>query len=351
MTKGTRLLLSRSLATILCVFVCLLAAQKVCLAQKADSTVGPQAGETLKNTAPAPATSAASDPATHASKKGTSLEADAATQLRIGPGDELDISVYDVPELTQHVRVENTGDISLPLIDRVHVAGLTSAQAQEVIERSLESGGFIKNPHVALFVKEYSNGGIVVQGQVNKPGIYPAFGQRRLSDMLLQAGGTTPAAGDKISIVRAGQTALIVVSLSDAAAKASEFVVLPGDTVSVSKAGIVYVLGEVTRPGGFVLQNAEEGQTAGMSAIQAMALASGPTRTASLNKARIIRRSSKGLEQIELPLKKIMEGKGSDPQLYAEDILYVPNSRVKAMADQVPAALVTVLASAAIYHF
>jgi len=320
---------------VLCALVCFLPTERISWAQKAGPSAVSQATGT---------------PDTSTSAAGNSTNA-AVPQLRIGPGDELDISVYDVPELTQHVRVENTGDISLPLIDRVHVAGLTSAQAQEVIERSLENGGFIKNPHVALFVREYINGGIVVQGQVNKPGIYPAFGQRRLSDMLLQAGGTTPAAGDKISIVRAGQSEPVIVSLGDAAVKAADFVVLPGDTISVSKAGIVYVLGEVTRPGGFVLQNSDEAQVAGLSAIQAMALASGPTRTASLNKARIIRRTPQGLEQIALPLQKIMQGKGADPQLHAEDILYVPNSRVKAMAEQAPASLVGVLATAAIYRF
>jgi len=275
----------------------------------------------------------------------------ATPPLLIGPGDEVDIAVYGVPELTQHVRVENGGDISLPLIDKVHVAGLTSAQAQEVIERRLASGGFINDPHVSVYVKEYTTSGILVQGQVNKPGIYPAFGRRKLSDVLLQAGGVTPTAGNKISITHAGKSVPEVVTRSDDPLQSSNIEVVPGDTVTVARAGIVYVLGEVARPGGFVLQSSDENHPEGLSAVAAMALAYGPTRTASLNKARIIRRSPEGLKQISLPLKKILEGKSPDTQLQAEDILYVPNSRVKQLAEQLPGSVVSTVTTAAIYRF
>ena len=337
MPKGTTSLLSRRVATVACALFLAIPLATTCSAQLTGGQIVPKATP---------------DAQLQPSNENGRDSASPAPQLRIGPGDELDISVYDVPELTQHVRVENTGDISLPLVERIHVAGLSSEQAQEVIERALENGGFIKNPHVAVFVKEYTNGGIVVQGQVNRPGVYPAYGQRRLSDVLLQAGGPTQTAADKVSIVRPGQTSPIIFRMSDSdVGKSAEFAVLPGDTVNVAKAGIVYVLGEVTRPGGFVLQSSEDGGRPALSAIQAMALASGPTRTASLNKARIIRRTPKGIEQISLPLKKIMDVKGADPQLEADDILFIPNSRTKAMAEQAPGSLLAVLASAAIYRF
>jgi polysaccharide biosynthesis/export protein len=293
-----------------------------------------------------PSESLAKEPA-----PGDSAREEATPPLLIGPGDELDVSVYGVPELTQHVRVENGGDISLPLIEKVHVAGLTSAQAQEVIERRLASGGFINDPHVSVYVKEYTTSGIMVQGQVNKPGIYPAFGRRKLSDVLLQAGGVTQVAGNKISITHGGKSTPDVITRSDDPLQSSNAEVVPGDTVTVSKAGIVYVLGEVTRPGGFVLQSSDENRSEGLSAVAAMALAFGPTRTASLNKARIIRKSPEGLRQINLPLKKIMDGKSPDTQLQAEDILYVPNSRAKAMADTLPGTVVSLLATSAIYRF
>ena len=272
-------------------------------------------------------------------------------QLRIGPGDELDVSVYGVPDLSQHVRVENTGDIFLALIDRIHVAGLSSDQAQAVIERRLSSGGFINNPHVTVFVKEYTSDGIVVQGQVNKPGVYPAFGHRRLSDLLLQAGGITQTAGSKVSILHPGQTVPEVVTLSAETGQGSSIDVSAGDTITVSKAGIVYVIGEVSRPGGFVLQSNDETKPEAVSAMQAIALAAGPTHTASLNKARVIRRTPSGIQEISLPLKKIMEGKSPDVQLEAEDILFIPNSRAKAMAEQGSTSILSILASAAIYHF
>ena len=93
--------------------------------------------------------------------------------LKLGPGDLIEVNVYNVPELTTKARVGNSGDVYLPLIDYVHVDGLTQEEAQAVIEKRLEDGGFVRNPHVTIFVDEAASQGVTILGEVAKPGIYP----------------------------------------------------------------------------------------------------------------------------------------------------------------------------------
>jgi polysaccharide export outer membrane protein len=119
--------------------------------------------------------------------------------LRIGGGDLLEIKVFGVPELTDSVRVSGRGDVSLPLIGTIHLDGLTSEQSEKLIEQKLKDGGFLRDPHVSIFVKEYVTQGISVMGEVSRPGVYPLLGARRLFDALSSAGGTTPKAGKIVS--------------------------------------------------------------------------------------------------------------------------------------------------------
>src|SRR5689334_21793225 len=94
----------------------------------------------------------------------------ADSSVRLGTGDIVELSVYDIPELSTKTRVSSAGDIYLPLIDYVHVAGLTLAEAQGVIEKRLDEGGFVKNPHVHLLLDEYISGGASILGEVIRPG-------------------------------------------------------------------------------------------------------------------------------------------------------------------------------------
>jgi polysaccharide export outer membrane protein len=299
---------------------------------------------------PAGGNSASAPPARSAAAIQQPNDAPLIFKAHIGPGDELDITVYGEPELTQHVRVESSGDISVSLIDRIHVAGLSSDEASKVIEQKLVSAGYLKDPHVNVFVKEYTNQGIVVQGQVVKPGVYGTFGPIRLFDLLVDAGGMSPAAGNKVWIAHAGQKTTEEITLTSDPAKSfqANVQVLPGDVVTVAKAGIVYVIGEVNRPGGYVLQNGDDVRA--VSAVQAVALAAGPTHTAGINGTRIIRRTPEGIREIPLPLKKMMEGKAQDVELHPDDILFIPNSVLKSLATTVPA-IFTAASGAAIYRF
>src|SRR4029077_12658218 len=114
-----------------------------------------------------------------------------SSSLRLGAGDLLEVGVYNVPELATKARVGNSGDVYLPLIDYVHVADLTLEEAQALIEKRLEDGGFVRSAHVTIFLDESASQGVTILGEVAKPGLYPALGDRKLYDMISVAGGFT----------------------------------------------------------------------------------------------------------------------------------------------------------------
>ena len=118
----------------------------------------------------------------------------------------------------------------------------------------------------------------------------------------------------------------------------------PGDTVIVPKAGIVYVLGDVGRPGGYLMQNSGK-----ISLLEAVALAEGPTRTAAKKRTRLIRKSPSGMQETVLDLKQVLEGRAPDPELNPEDIVYIPPSVPKSLLMHTPAVMQSA-ASAAIYQ-
>lgn len=249
--------------------------------------------------------------------------------LRLGIGDLVEISVYNVPELTTKVRVSNTGDVYLPLIDYVHVADLTTDEAQALIEKRLTDGGFLKSPHVAVFVNEYASQGASVLGEVTKPGVYPVLGEQRLFDLISAAGGFTDKAGRSITVTHRNQTdkpVTVPLSRNLTDNPESNVEVFPGDTVIVRKADIVYVVGDVGRPSGFLMDSGN------LTVLKAIALAGGTNRTAKLNSAKIIRKGPNGMSETSVPLKKMLQAKASDVTMEAEDILFVPGSGGKLFA-------------------
>lgn len=251
------------------------------------------------------------------------------SQIRLGAGDLVELNVYDVPELNTKARVSNGGDIYLPLVDYVHVEGLTVEDAQAAIERRLQQGGFVRDPHVQLFVTDYSSDGASILGEVIRPGIYPILGEQKLFDVISAAGGLSDRAGKSIIIThRAQPDKPLTVALSRNLDEhpESNVSVFAGDTIMVRRADVVYVVGEVTRPSGFLMDNGR------LSVLQAIALAGGTTSTAKLSGARIIRKGPAGLTEIEVPLKKLLRAKTNDLPLEAEDILFVPTSARKAVS-------------------
>jgi polysaccharide biosynthesis/export protein len=252
-----------------------------------------------------------------------------SSQLRLSPGDLVEVSIYNVPELTTKARVGTTGDVYLPLIDYVHVGDLTVEEAQTLIEKRLGDGGFVRNAHVTIFVDESAAQGVTVLGEVSKPGIYPALGDRRLYDMISAAGGFTVSAGRKVSIIRQhSQAAPITVSLPRNLADdlQDNIEIQPGDTITVPRAPIIYVVGDVGHPAGLLVDNGS------LTVLQALALAGGTNHTAKMGGIRIIRKGPTGMTETPVPLKKMLEAKAPDINLQADDILFVPLSGLRSAA-------------------
>ncbi len=300
---------------------------------------------------PAPGEAPQSAPANEAASPQTHRLL-ANSNVKLGVGDLIDITVFGVPELSLKTRVSGSGDIYLPLIDYVHVAGLTTDEAQELIQKRLEAGGFVRSPHVSIFVNESASQAITMVGEVNRPGAYPAVGERRLFDLVSAAGGFTEKAGRIITIEHHGdpdQKVELQLTSNNLAEDTKENVdIYPGDLIIVSRAGIVYVVGDVQRPSGFLVS-----EDTALSVLKALALAGGGTRTSALNKTRILRQTPNGIQEIHVSLKKILYAKAPDVPLVKGDILFIPGSGAKAAAYRSADAAVGLtsgLALLAVYH-
>lgn len=324
----------------------------------------------------------------------------------IGRGDLLDISVFDVPELSKEVRVSQTGTISIPLVPvRLRLAGLSETQAEEKIAEVLEANGLVSHPEVGVAVKEHRSQPITVVGAVMHPMVYQADRDVTLLEVLAEAGGIATDAGDTVIVTRHRVMSLIEVAdpqtgpapgasgsgepppldppatpdpageKADASPKAPSFPsaeelahaspagppetteaaktppnpdsssitinlndlletgdtrnniqLHSGDVVTVPHAGIVYVLGAVTRPGGFVVSN----DRTQLTTLKVLSLAGGLTNIAKTQNAVIIRKDDTG-KQTETPvdLKKVMKRESEDIAMRPSDILFVPDDRTK----------------------
>jgi polysaccharide biosynthesis/export protein len=263
----------------------------------------------------------------NAAKPDAVTRAGGDSAVRLGIGDLVEVSVYNVPELATKTRVGSSGEINLPLVDYVHVAGLTIDEAEVAIERQLDQGGFVKNPHVQLFVQEYTSEGASLLGEVARPGVYPVLGEQTLFNLISAAGGLSERAGKSVTVTRREKPPItVLISRNLEEHPGSNIQVFPGDIIMVRRADVVYVVGEVNRPSGFLMDSGR------VSVLQAMALAGGTTSTAKLSGARIIRKGPSGLTEVPVPLKQLLRAKADDMQMQAEDILFVPTSSRKFLA-------------------
>jgi polysaccharide export outer membrane protein len=336
-----------------------------------------------------------------------------ARDYLIGRGDLLGLEVFDIPELTRDLRVGQTGTIGIPLVPvRLFVAGLTELQAQQKIAEVLEANGLVSNPQVMVSVKDKKSKPITIVGAVAHPMVYQADRPVTLVQVLAEAGGIGPDAGDTVIVTRTdtgevggantneppeigAEDAIPVANPGTPAAKpvidttstknpgaaaqqnafpsaekvaasaAQDASVTPpsisandaapppvgntitvnlsellergdtqnnialqgGDIVTVPHAGIVYALGAVQRPGGFVSTN----DRAQLSTLKVLALAGGMTSVAKKDQAVIIRKDALGNQQsIPVDLGKIIQRKSEDVRLMPSDILYIPDNKAKA---------------------
>ena len=265
----------------------------------------------------------------------------------IGAGDLVEMSVFDTPELSGKLRVSNTGDVILPLVGTLHLQGLKAGEAQTLIRQKFIDGGFLKDPQVMVFISEYATQNVSVVGEVHKPGIYPAFGTHRLLDYLSLAEGLTPLAGTAIVITHSGhpeQPQRVKMTSGAAPQPENNPEILPGDTSFVERTGIVYVVGDVARPGGFPMDH--DGQ---LTILQAVALAQGTNGTAAKGSVKLIRTTPQGRQEIPVDLKRILTAKATDLSMQDNDILFVPSSMAKNTWKGIESALPAV-AGASIYR-
>ncbi len=253
----------------------------------------------------------------------------AAHALRVSSGDLLDIGVFDTPELSGKLRVNEAGDITVPIAGAVRVSGMTSEEAAVAVEAKLRSADILKDPHVSVFISEYATQGVTVTGEVKIPGIYPLLGSHGLSDMIAAAGGVTQGASRVVTVTHKSDPEHPEVFTLDnrPGSIAAKVDIRPGDTIGVAKAGVAYVVGEVAKPGGFLIESNDR-----LSVLQVIALAGGATHTAAPDKARLIRKTPNGREELKVALKAILNGKVVDIPLEDGDILFVPSSKGKIFA-------------------
>lgn len=270
----------------------------------------------------------------------------AAPDLVIGPGDLLEISVYGAPDFDRvPARVNGSGEILLPLIGNLKIAGMKPEDAAGLVRNKLLQGGYYADPQVTVFTREYATQGVSVLGEVQKPGVYPVLGQRKLFDAISLAGGLTPRAGRFVTISRKGEEPKNYTLGSDTDhSMESNVDISPGDTVVVSKAGIVYVVGDVRMPGGFVMDSGA------MSVLQAVAMAQGANGTAKLDSAKLIRRAGGTQQELPLPLKQMLASKAPDMTLQPDDIVFIPNSASKSAARRSFEAVIQAATGVAIYR-
>jgi len=258
----------------------------------------------------------------------------------VGPGDVLSVNVIDAPEFGGKFRVSDTGMINIPGVPGpVHAEGQTSIELSRSIQQALVDAKQLRNPKVTVFVEEYRGRTITVLGAVSKPSVYPLQKHMRVIEALSMAGGVLPGAGDTVTLVRGPASAeatgtpegSVQIIPAGRLLKGEDLTanveVRNGDVLNVSAAQVVYVVGAVVKPGGYVMAD----PSTGVSVVQAIALAQGFTPIASTKHAIIVRQSTSdnARKQIPVDLGQMQRGKLTDVVLAPNDILFVPQSGTK----------------------
>lgn len=294
-------------------------------------------------------------------------ESSVSPDYEIGPEDVLKITVFQVKDLDETVRVSNDGTIAVPLLGRVLAAGLTPDQLRKELEQAYGKN-YLQHPQVSVFVKQFKAQPISVIGAVEKPGLYQITGPRSLIEALSLAGGlatrnSTPP-GKTIYVTRQGgfgdlhpvpgmkliapnKVAINIKDLLYTQDTNLNIPIRPHDIIAVSKASVIYVAGRgVRKPGGFLLEDRDE-----VTVIQAMAMAEGLTPDAAKNRARIIHTKADGT-RVEIPvnIQAILKQKAPDPKLAADDILYIPLSGGKSALKRSTEAIVQTVSGFIIFH-
>jgi polysaccharide biosynthesis/export protein len=284
----------------------------------------------------------------------------------LGPEDQIIIRAFEAEEISEKpVQVGADGTIDLPMIGRVKAGGLTLAQLEEELRTDLAK--YISHPQVTVLVSDYRSQPVSVVGAVNAAGVLQLKGRKTLVQVVSLAGGLRADAGNSVTITRqlsqgriplanaiddpSGRFSIAKVNLSNvmnAQTPQDNILIEPNDVLSVPRAQMVYVIGEVNKPGGYVLNDRDS-----VSLLQAISLAGGLTKTASPKKAKILREEPGKQDRAEVPsnVAKILEGGAPDITLHADDILFVPNNVSKQASIRALETAVNIGTGLAIWRF
>jgi polysaccharide export outer membrane protein len=283
----------------------------------------------------------------------------------LGPDDQIVIHAFKAEEISEKpVQVGGDGLISLPMIGTVQAAGLSVRELENQIASRLTD--YVQHPSVSISVTEYRSQPVSVLGDVNNPGVHELHGDTSLLRMISLAGGLKPDAGYRIKIVRRAEWGPITLagSTPDAAGKFNvaeinakdlidakrpedDITVKPYDVITVPKAEMVYVIGEVNKAGAFVLN-----EHATISVLTALSRAEGPKYSASTRHARILRTTPGNPDktEIKVDVAGILKGTSPDVTLYPEDVLFIPNNSAKNWGLRTIEAMISIGTGVAIYR-
>lgn len=252
-------------------------------------------------------------------------------EYRIGARDLLEITVVELPELNQTVRVSEDGSISLPLVGKIMIDGLTREEVEKKLAALLLEQNYVKNARVTVFIKEYQSKRVALIGAVNKPGMYELAGRLTLLQLISQAAGLTPQASSELFVLREGQDgsqSRIVIDLDDLITQGNQALNIPlqaGDIVNIpnEQMGSVYVFGAVRNPGAIPIKMSKK-----INILQAIAQAGGLVSGGSKSGVTITRTDKKtGKEaKIKVNLNDILKGRRQADVLLEGDVVYVPES-------------------------
>jgi len=275
----------------------------------------------------------------------TTSETTFSSGVELDTGDLIEVRTFDTPELSGKLRVDEKGEITLPIGGAVTVRGLTAEQVGVAIEERFRQRNILRDPHVDIFVDEYATQGVTVAGEVKMPGIYPWSGKHSVLDFISAAGGLTPYASRTVTLSRKDREQVVTFQLQNSLQTpgGADLEAHPGDRILVTRAGVVYVVGDVGRPGGYLIENTET-----VTVLKALALAQGMNKTAKFD-AKLLRNSSGKPVETDLPLKKILANQAADPKLQDGDILFVPVSGGKNFADKGVTAILQTAVGVVIY--
>ena len=262
----------------------------------------------------------------------------------IGSGDQLSVHVVGMEEASEKTAsVDLLGTIRLPVAGRIKVAGLTAAEVEAEITKRLKV--YMLRPDVSVSIVEFKSQPVSVIGAVRSPGVHQVQGRRSLVEVLSLVGGLDPTAGNTLKLTRRLEWGRIPLpeaaddptnqfsvaelklkSLLEAKRPGENILVKPYDVISVPRADTVYVIGQVMKAGGYILND-----QGAVTALQALSMAGGLDRAARPQHARILRTKPGASARTEIPidLKKVLDGSSPDLRLEAEDILVVPDSLPK----------------------